>query len=268
MIAMTDTLLLETSGPIATITFNRPEKANALDVGMLAPITSFLRRIEGDSAVRCVLLRGTGKHFMAGGDLDIVDEFIAQSPERRAALAEPPIHEYNVMVRVMRRMSKPVVASVQGAVAGAAVGLVAACDFVIAAENAFFFLAHVLHGGSNDGLTTFFLPRQLGARKTLELALLGERVSAADAHQLGLVNFLAPVGELEARTQKLVERLAAGPTKAYGLIKSLVDASFDNSIEQQGRLEAECYAKAAMTDDLVEGIRAFMEKRPARFMGR
>ena len=262
------TLLLEKSGPVAMITFNRPEKANALDIKWLAPMTDFLRGVEHDAAVRCVLLRGNGKHFMAGGDLEIVQAFVSQPPERRAAMAEQPIHEYNVMARVMRRLGKPIVASVQGGVAGAAVGLVAACDLVVAADNAFFFVAHVLHGGSNDGLTTYFLPRQIGVRKTLELALLGERITAAQAHDLGIVNFVAPAAELESETQKLVARLVAGPTRAYGLIKTLVDSSFGNSLEEQGRLEAETYGRAAMTEDLVEGIGAFLGKRTAQFRGR
>ena len=265
---MSESLLLEKSAPLATITFNRPEKANAMDIRWLAPITEFLREVEHDSTIRCVLIKGNGKHFMAGGDLEIVQAFINQSPERRAALAEQPIHEYNVLARVIRRLGKPVVASVQGGVAGAAVGLVAACDLAIAAEDAFFFVAHVLHGGSNDGLTTYFLPRQIGIRKTLELALLGERFSATQARDLGLVNFVVPRAELETETRKLVERLAAGPTRAYGLIKNLVDASLGNSLEAQGRLEAETYGKAAMTEDLVEGIGAFLGKRAPRFAGR
>jgi 2-(1,2-epoxy-1,2-dihydrophenyl)acetyl-CoA isomerase len=265
---MSQPLLLEKSGAVATITFNRPEKANALDTRWLGPITDFLREVEHEPAIRCVLLRGNGRHFMAGGDLELVQAFVSESPERRAALAEPPIHEYNVMVRVMRRLGKPVVASVQGGVAGAAVGLVAACDLVVAAEDAFFFVAHVLHGGSNDGLTTYFLPRQIGIRKTLELALLGERITGRQAHELGLVNFVVPQEELEAETRRLVARLCAGPTRAYGLIKRLVDASFGNSLETQGRLEAETYGKAAMTEDLVEGISAFLGKRAPGFVGR
>ena len=132
---MSATLLLEKSGAVATITFNRPEKANAMDIGWLAPITDFLRDVEHDPAIRCVLMHGNGKHFMAGGDLEIVQAFVSQPPERRAAMAEQPIHEYNVMARVMRRLGKPIVASVQGGVAGAAVGLVAACDLVVAADN-------------------------------------------------------------------------------------------------------------------------------------
>ena len=266
--AVSEPLLLEKSGAVATITFNRPEKANAMDVRWLAPITNFLREVEHDAGIRCVLLRGNGRHFMAGGDLEIVQAFVSETAERRAALAEVPIHEYNVMVRVMRRLGKPIVASVQGGVAGAAVGLVAACDLVVAADDTFLFVAHVLHGGSNDGLTTYFLPRQIGVRKTLELALLGERITATQARELGLVNFVVPRAELESETARLVERLASGPTRAYGLIKTLVDASLGNSLEAQGRLEAETYGKAAMTDDLVEGIGAFLGKRKPHFVGR
>ena len=261
-------LLLEKNGAVATITFNRPAKANALDIRWLQPITKFLRDVEHDPAIRCVLLRGNGKHFMAGGDLDIVQAFVKETPERRAALAEEPIHEYNVMVRVMRRMPQPIVASVQGGVAGAAVGLVAACDLVVAADTSFFFVAHILHGGSNDGLTTYFLPRMIGVRKTLELALLGERFPASKAQEFGIVNFVVPAAELEAETHKLLARLCAGPTRGYGLIKNLVDSSLGNSLEAQGRLEAESYGKAAMTADLVEGIGAFLGKRPPKFEGR
>lgn len=260
-------LLMEKNGALATLTFNRPEKANALDIRWLEPITKFMRDVEQDPAIRCVLLRGNGKHFMAGGDLDVVNQFVTQSPAKRAQLGEEPIHEYNVMVRVMRRMAKPVIASVQGGVAGAAVGLVAACDLAIAADNAFFFLAHVNHAGSNDGLTTYFLPRLIGTRKTLELALLGERFNAAKAQEYGIVNFVVPAADLAAETDKLVARLANGPTYTYGLIKHLVDASLGNSLEAQGRLEAESYGKAAATEDLVEGIKAFLGKRAPQFHG-
>lgn len=261
-------LLLEKSGAVATITFNRPDKANAMDTAWLVPMTQFLRDVEHDPAIRCVLLRGNGKHFMAGGDLDGVKKFLGETAERRAALSEVPIHEYNVLARVMRRMRQPVVASVQGGVAGAAVGLVAACDLVVAADNAFFFVAHVLHGGTPDGLTSYFLPRMIGVRKTLELALLADRFDAVKAQEFGIVNVVVPAASLAAETQKLVERLCSGPTAAYGLIKNLIDSSLGNSLETQGRLEAETYGKAAMTDDLVDGINAFLGKRAPKFTGR
>jgi 2-(1,2-epoxy-1,2-dihydrophenyl)acetyl-CoA isomerase len=265
---MAEPLLFEKNGPVASLTFNRPEKANAMDIKWLAPMTAFFKDVERDPAIRVVLLRGNGKHFMAGGDLDTVDALLNETPERRAAMVEAPIHEYNVMVRVMRRMNQPIVASVQGGVAGAAVGLVAACDLAVAADNAFFFVAHINHAGSNDGLTTYFLPRLIGPRKTLELALLGERFDANKAREYGLVNYVVPAADLAAETDKLLKRLSVGPTKTYGLIKNLVDQSLHNSMETQGRLEAESYGKSAMTEDLVEGIRSFLEKRPAKFQGR
>ena len=264
---MAEPLLLEKAAAVATVTFNQPEKANALDVAWLPRMTKFFQEIEHDPEIRVVLLKGNGKHFMAGGNLDYVEAFISKPPTERAVMAEEPIHQYNLMVRVMRRLQKPIVASVQGGVAGAAVGLIAACDLVISADSAFFFVAHILHGGSNDGLTTYFLPRQIGMKKTLELTLLGDRFSAAEAQRLGLVNFVVPAAQLQEETGKLVDRLAAGPTRAYGLIKLLVGSSPGNSMEEQGRLEAETYGKAAMTSDLVEGIRAFMGKRPPKFTG-
>jgi len=264
---MAEPLLLEKAAAVATVTFNQPEKANALDVAWLPRMTKFFQEIEHEPEIRVVLLKGNGKHFMAGGNLDYVEAFISKPPTERAVMAEEPIHQYNLMVRVMRRLQKPIVASVQGGVAGAAVGLIAACDLVISADSAFFFVAHILHGGSNDGLTTYFLPRQIGMKKTLELTLLGDRISAAEAQRLGLVNFVVPTAQLHEETGKLVDRLAAGPTRAYGLIKLLVESSPGNSMEEQGRLEAETYGKAAMTSDLVEGIRAFMGKRPPKFTG-
>jgi len=173
------------------------------------------------------------------------------------------------MVRVMQRLEKPVVASIQGGVAGAAVGLIAACDLVIAADTSFYWAAHILHGGSNDGLLTYFLPRQIGLRRTLEMALLGERLSAAEAQRIGLINFVVPEAELQAETAKLVERLCKGPTLGYGLIKKLVYASFDNTMAEQGRLEAECYGGRALhTADVQDGLKAFFERRAPKFEGK
>jgi 2-(1,2-epoxy-1,2-dihydrophenyl)acetyl-CoA isomerase len=261
-------LIFNTAGPIASLVLNKPDKANALDPAWLPSIMEFFIDVDADPEVRCVLLRGNGKHFMAGGDLGTVEEAMKLPPHRRAALVSAPIHQYNLLAQIMQRLGKPIVASVQGAVAGAAVGLVAACDLVIAADSAFFFVPHSLHGGSVDGLTTYFLPRQIGMKKTLELALLGDRIGAAEAQRLGLVNFVVPAAELEAQTDKLVQRLANGPTQAYALIRHQVLKSLDNSIEEQGRLEAESYGRATQTHDWNEGIRSFLEKRKAKFTGR
>ena len=264
---MSDSLLLEKSAAVATITFNRPDKANALDMTWLGQMTSFLADVQKDAAIRVVLLRGNGKHFMAGGDLELLRAMAAHPPMQRSVNGRGPIQQANNLVFAMRNLSKPIVASVQGGVAGSAVGMVAACDFIVAADNAFFFLAHVALGSSNDGLASYFLPRQIGARKALELALLGDRLLAPDALRLGFVNSVVPLADLEAESQKWVARLAAGPTNAYGQIKTLFNASLGNSLHAQGELEAECYGKAAAAQDFVEGIEAMVGKRPAKFKG-
>lgn len=261
-------ILFDRSGPVATMTFNKPDKANAFDPGWLPSMIAFLAAADADPAVRCVLIRGNGRHFMAGGDLGTIEETMTKPPVEKALEVAAPIHRYNEFGRMMRRIDKPTVASVQGAVAGAAVGLAAACDLVVAADNAFFFVAHVLHAGSVDGLTSYFLPRQIGTRKAMELSLLADRMSAADAQRFGLVNFVVPAAELAAETDKLVQRLAAGPTRSYALIRNQILASLDNSLEEQGRLEAESYAAAALTSDWEEGLTAFFAKRPPNFQGR
>lgn len=264
---MSELLLLEKSGAVATITFNRPDKANALDMAWLAQMTGFLADVQNDAAIRVVLLRGNGKHFMAGGDLEMLHGMAAHPPMQRSVNGRGPIQQANNLVFAMRSLSKPIVASVQGGVVGSAVGMVAACDFVVAADSAFFFLAHVALGSSVDGMASYFLPRQIGARKALELALLGDRLLAADALRLGFVNYVVPEADLAAETQKLVDRLAVGPTNAYGQIKSLFNASLGNSLHAQGELEAEYYGKAAAAHDFVEGVEAMVGKRAAKFKG-
>jgi 2-(1,2-epoxy-1,2-dihydrophenyl)acetyl-CoA isomerase len=260
-------ILFDRSGPVAMLTLNKPDKANAFDPAWLPSMIDFVAAVDADPAVRCLLLRGNGKHFMAGGDLSSIDETLQKGPIERSLGVAAPIHVYNQFGRLLRRMNKPIVASVQGAVAGAAVGLVAACDLVIAADSAFFFVAHALHGGSCDGLTTYFLPRQIGTRKSMELALLAERISAAEAQRIGLINFVVPAAQLATETDRLVQRLATGPTRAYGLIRQEILASLDNSLEEQGRLEAESYAAASMSADWTEGLAAFFAKRKPGFTG-
>lgn len=264
---MSEDTLYNAAQGVATITFNRPAVANALHIDQVPVILGFLRRAEADPAVRCIVINGKGKHFMAGGDLSVLPQLMAMDSTQRRLELETPIHTYNLIIRTMRRLQKPVIASVQGAVAGAAVGLVAACDLSITTRSSYYFLAHILHGGSNDGMATWFLPRQIGTRKTLEMALLAERISGEEAQRLGFVNFVVDDEKLEAETEALAARLATGPTAAYGMIKNLVYSSFGDTLEEHGRLEAETYAASGMTDDWEEGIKAFFEKRKPEFKG-
>jgi 2-(1,2-epoxy-1,2-dihydrophenyl)acetyl-CoA isomerase len=263
-----NSLIEQTEGPIATLTLNRPEKANAIPPDWPLRMLAFFRTVAHNSAVRCVLIQANGKHFMAGGDVAHHQDYDLSVPARAAALVQDEIEEYNQLIYAITELRVPVIAAVQGAAIGASVGLVAAADLVLAAEDAFFVVPHVKHGGSNDGLVTYFLPRQIGFKKALEVTLLARRIPAAEAARMGMVNFVVPSERLRAEANTLAEELSRGPTEAYALIKSSIHASMNNSMHQQARLETTNYAKIIMTEDWAEGSRAFVERRAPRFAGR
>lgn len=265
---MTEPVLLEVDGGVATVTLNRPKALNALSDDMIAALVAVMARVEDDPAVRCVVLRGAGDHFMAGGDVKGFHGRLAETPTARNAHFRDKIHSLHPAIVSMRRMPKPVVASLRGAAAGFGLSLALAADLAIAAEDAFFTLAYCLIGTSPDGGSSYHLPRLVGLRKAMEIALLGERFNAETAHALSLVNWVVPTAELEAETTKLAARLASGPGHALGETKALLNASFDNALPAQLALEAESFARCAATQDFVEGVTAFVEKRTAIFQGK
>ncbi len=264
---MTETILLEVSEGVATVTLNRPEVLNALSDDMVAALVEVMTRVEADPAARCVVLRGAGDHFMAGGDVKGFHGRLAETPAERSAHFRAKIHKLHPAIVAMRRMPKPVVASLRGAAAGFGLSLALATDLAIAAEDAYFTLAYCLIGTSPDGGSSFHLPRIVGLRKAMEIALLGERFNAETAQRLGLVNWVVPSDELEAETAKLAARLARGPGHALAETKALLNASFDNALEAQLALEVESFASCAATQDFAEGVTAFVEKRSAQFTG-
>lgn len=262
-------LLIESADGVATLTMSRPEARNALSPEMRAGLDDAFHRFERDDAVRCVVLRGAGEHFMAGGDVKSFGSMLAdENPDDIRDLLLHRIHDLHTVMFAMRRLPKPIIASVRGAAAGAGVSLAACCDLIIAAEDAFFTLAYTLIGTSPDGGSTYALPRALGAKKAMEMALLGERLDAETMARFGLVNFVVPSDALEAKTDELARRLAAGPTRAHGHAKRLIYGSFENQMERQLQMEAEAFADCATTADFREGVTAFLEKRPAAFQGR
>ncbi len=264
---MTESILLEVSEGVATVTLNRPEVLNALSDDMIAALVEVMTRVEADPAVRCVVLRGAGDHFMAGGDVKGFHGRLAETPAERGAHFRAKIHKLHPAIVAMRRMPKPVVASLHGAAAGFGLSLALATDLAIAAEDAYFTLAYCLIGTSPDGGSSYHLPRIVGLRKAMEIALLGERFNAETAQRLGLVNWVVPSDDLEAETAKLVARLARGPGHALGETKALLNASLDNALEAQLALEVESFASCAATQDFAEGVTAFVEKRSAQFTG-
>lgn len=260
-------VLTSTEGGVRTITMNRPKALNALNRDLTLGLRDAVFAAEQDAAVRCVVVRG-GEHFMAGGDLKWFHENLSQHPGPEIKVKfEGFIQEVHAMIVSLRRMPKPVLASVSGAAAGFGLSLVMACDLAIAADNSYYTLAYSLIGVSPDGGSTFALPRLVGAKKAAEIALLADRFDAATAERLGLVNRVVPAAQLEAETAKLAQRLAAGPTAVYGRTKALLQRSLDHSLETQLQREAESFAQCATEPDFAEGIRAFVEKRKPSFKG-
>lgn len=255
-------VLLERQGAVATIRFNRPKQLNAIDAPLAEHFLAATREIAEDASLRVVVLAGAGKHFMAGGDLAVFRA--APTPETARSLIEP-LHE---AILTLARLQQPVVACLKGAVAGAGLSVALSADLAIAADDCRFTTAYARIGASLDGSSTWFLPRVVGLRKALELALLAEPFDAAEALRLGLVNRVVPAAEIDGACAALAERLAAGPTHAYGRIKRLLRASSEHDLPAQLDDELEAFCLGTGTADFVEGISAFLEKRPAKFSGK
>ena len=258
-------ILFETKESVARITLNRPAVLNSFDTAMSLALQDVLAEVGRDTGIRAVYLTGAGRAFCAGQDL------AEAAPREGPALADFAAHVrkvYNPLVLALRRMPKPVVCAVNGVAAGAGANLALACDIVIAAEAAAFLQAFVKIGLVPDTGGTWTLPRLVGSAQAAALMLLGERVSAARALELGLIYQVCPLAELEATGFGLAAQLATQPTYALSLIKQLLAVSSHNSLEQQLELEAEYQGLAGRTADYAEGVRAFLEKRPPIFHGK
>lgn len=261
-------ILLTVEGTVATVTLNRPAARNALDEATARLLLDALLKVEQDDAVRVVVLRGAGEHFAAGGDVKTFARLLREEiPERRQAILEELVGVVHEGVLALRRMPKPVLASVRGATAGGGFSLMLAADLVLAAEDAVFTLAFCHIGTSPDGGSTWHLPRIVGLRRAFEIALLGDRFDVATAERLGLVNRVVPVAALEAETAALAARLAAGPTGAYARTKALLNAAFHTTLADQLAAEAGQFLGAAAGPEFAEGVTAFAEKRKPRFAG-
>ena len=251
---MSDPQILEqTADAIANITLNRPAALNALTPEMMEGLVEATARIERDEGIRCVVIRGAGEHFMAGGDVKSFQKSLTEDRENYLRRRERQVVAVHQLIYQLRRMPKPVLACVQGAAAGFGLSLVLAADLAIASEDAIFTLAYGHIGLSADGGATYFLPRVVGERRALEL---------------GVVNWVVARAALAEETAKLARRLADGPTVALGLAKRLIRSSLDHSWDEHSHREAESFAAAAATQDHLEGVSAFVEKRQPVFRGK
>ena len=265
---MSEPVITTVEDGVASIALNEPEVRNALTPRLRAAFIEAVHRVEFDDSIRCVVLRGAGDHFMSGGDIRTMLERVKlDAPERRRTIIEG-VTAIHMPILAIRRMGKPVIASIQGAVAGFGIGLVGACDLAIAADDAFFTLAYCHIGASPDGGSSYFVARNVGLKQQMELALLGERFDAQRARELGLINWVVPRSQLATETETLARRLANGPTVAYANAKALFNAAHGAAIETQLQMEAERIADSMCTEDHAEGVRAFLEKRKPVFKGR
>lgn len=251
---------LTRDGAIATLRFNRPAALNAADVPMARGFLAAAKALAADRSVRAVVLCGAGKGFMAGGDLAT----LSAAPLQGAAELIGPLHE---ALTLFAAMDAPLIAQVHGVAAGAGLSLMLQADFVLAAEGTRFNLAYINIGASCDVGASWALPRLVGLRQALEISLLGDTLTAADAERLGLVNRVVPAAELEAQVQALAQRLASGPTRALGEMRRLMRSSFDRSLPQQLDAEAAAFRQCAQTTDFRAGLDAFFARRPAQFTG-
>lgn len=259
---MTDGLRVETDGPVATVTLDRPEALNALTIPLKLALHATLERIAGDRAIRAVILTGAGRAFCAGQDL----------AERATADAAPLDEElrdrYNPIIRVMRTMDQPIIAAVNGVAAGAGASLALACDLRIAADAARFVLAFGRIGLVPDSGATWFLPRLVGSSRAAEMALAGADIDAATAERIGLVSRVIAAASLMDEARGLAARIAEGAPRAIAMTKRALERSWSTDLDEALELEARLQGEAGATDDHAEGLAAFREKRPPRFTGR
>ncbi len=260
----TTSVRLEVSGAVATISLSRPTARNALDLQMAVELRQAARNAEMDASVRAVLLTGDGPAFCPGGD---VNGFYAAlpAPEQHLKDIVQPLHD---AISILGNMDKPLIVAVAGVAAGAGLGLALCGDLVLASESARFCVAYTAIGASPDGGTSFFLPRRVGLARAIELALDNRVLSASEALAIGLVNAVLPDAELSARALERAHQLASGPTRAYAMTRKLLRQSLDHTLEQQLALEGRGIASMGSTEDFVEGVSAFVEKRKPTFSGR
>jgi len=262
---MSDPILLARDGPVATLTLNRPAALNTLDAALMEALIAHTTALAADASVRCVVIKGAGRHFMAGGDLNFFSETLRLPATERQTVFESLIGRMHAAIENLHRMPAPVVASVRGAVAGFGLSLMCACDLALADDSAYFTSAYRNIGLTPDGGCTYSLARIVGVRKAMEIVLLGERFDAHEALRLGLVNRVVPAADLEAATAAIVQALMTGPARALANGKRLVNQSLQQTLSTQLRAEAASFGECAATADFAEGIAAFLGKRAAQF---
>ncbi len=257
-----ETIIFDITDGVATITLNRPEKMNSFSEKMHEELRAVMPDLESD-AVRAVLITGSGKAFGAGADLT------EASPSEGAFDAGETLERnYNPLILFLRNLEKPVISAVNGVAAGASMSLALAADICFAARSAYFLQAFCHIGLIPDAGSTYFLPRLAGSGKAMGLAMLGDKIPADDAEKLGLIWKVVDDEELMPTATALAAKLAKGPTKGLGKIKKAMNASLINDLPTQLNVERDLQREAAQSEDFIEGVMAFAQKRKPQFKGK
>ncbi|MEP6635507.1 MAG: enoyl-CoA hydratase-related protein [Acidobacteriota bacterium] len=256
---------LEMQKAVGVITLNRPESLNALTLEVGREFQAAVKEAQQGGA-RAIVLTGAGRAFCAGGDLREMQKLAAQDG-RVEAFFDEPLRELNKCLLLIRRTPLPFIAAVNGAASGGGCNLALSCDLVIAGEGARFNQAFIRIGLSPDCGGTFILPRLVGWRRATQLLMTGEVVTAPEALAMGMINAVVPDGELLKQAMAMAAALASAPTAAIGRIKELLEASVSNDYAEQLEFERKAQIQSGLTRDFKEGVAAFIEKRPPKFVG-
>ncbi|WP_426429386.1 enoyl-CoA hydratase-related protein [Winogradskyella sp. HB-48] len=254
---------LKIKNGIAYITLNRPEVFNSFNREMALRLQQVLDDCESNPDIRAMVLTGNGKAFCAGQDLKEVT-----SPELNPGFKKILEEHYNPIITRIRNIKKPIIGAINGVAAGAGANIALACDIVVAHEKVSFIQAFSLIGLIPDSAGTFFLPRLIGFQKASALAMLGDKVSAEEAANMGMIYKVLPLESFQEEVNELALKLANMPTLALGKIKEAFNQSLTNNLEEQLALESKLQIEAAQTEDYEEGVSAFVEKRKPNFKGK
>lgn len=257
-----NSLLTEKKNSVLYITLNRPDVYNAFNDEMTYELQDAFKNDAAADDVRCVVITGAGKAFCSGQDLkDFTD--------KKSTFKEALTKRYNPLIKLITGLPKPVIASINGVAAGAGLSLALACDYRIAVESATLIEVFINVGLVPDSASSFFLPRLVGYAKAFEMCATGDKVTAKEAKEIGLVNkVVSNAALLKKITEQVAGNFAAKPTAAIGMIKDLLNKSFNSTIEQSLNLETDYQERAGNTSDFKEGVAAFLEKRKPKFTGK
>lgn len=264
-----DRFIIKREGHVAWLLFNRPDRLNAMTIDSWGEMCTHLRALEEDRDIRCLIIAGEGRAFLAGHDVEEIKEHNEDMVAGKLTPAQLREWQKNLQnsTRLVRAARFPVIAAVHGYAVGAGCELVFACDLVVAAETAQFGFPEVNIGVTITNGGTFFMPRKIGLAKARELAYTGEFIDAVEAHRLGLVNRLCTEGDLRKVAGALAKRIASRAPVAVQLHKVMLDSALSASLEAALNFETEALVQTAMTKDNLEGTTAFFEKREPKFTG-